>query len=376
MKKSLLLAASAALVLASCNDPKPVGPNNVDTGATLSVDVENVTDGVGQIVFNADGSGGVPVINVTTNQDSWDFVIVPFVGENWLDAVKKGNTIELTATPNTLPTAPPDLTLEITAGTAPKISLTIKQLTAEKGLSLPEMVSVEGGTFAMGSMLAQDQPPTEMPVRNITVSSFQIGKYEVKQDLWVEIMKDEYGNNNPSKSQDPDMPVENVEFDDIQAFITALNEQTGKNYRLPTEAEWEYAARGGKNNDTYTYSGSNDLGSVAWYVDNSEGSYHKVGEKAPNSLGICDMSGNVAEWCSDWFGIYAELTGSDATDPQGPASNSMMKRIQRGGNWGSSSEGGTGLSVLLTVTGRGSGYVNRTDMAGGVGFRLVLPAGE
>jgi formylglycine-generating enzyme required for sulfatase activity len=186
-----------------------------------------------------------------------------------------------------------------------------------------EMVYVKGGTFQMGS---NDGDSDEKPVHTVTVSDFYIGKYEVTQKQWREIM-----GNNPSNFKNCDnCPVEMVSWNDVQEFIKKLNQKTGKNYRLPTEAEWEYAARGGSQSRGYKYAGSNNIGEVAWYDDNSSSKTHAVGGKKPNELGIYDMSGNVYEWCSDWYGNYS--AGSQR-NPQGPTSGTI--RVLRGGGWGS-----------------------------------------
>jgi formylglycine-generating enzyme required for sulfatase activity len=185
-----------------------------------------------------------------------------------------------------------------------------------------EMVYVKGGTFQMGS---NDGDSDEKPVHTVTVSDFYIGKYEVTQKQWREIM-----GNNPSNFKNCDnCPVEMVSWNDVQEFIKKLNQKTGKNYRLPTEAEWEYAARGGSQSRGYKYAGSNNIGEVAWYDDNSSSKTHAVGGKKPNELGIYDMSGNVYEWCSDWYGNYS--AGSQR-NPQGPTSGPL--RLLRGGSWG------------------------------------------
>ena len=133
---------------------------------------------------------------------------------------------------------------------------------------------------------------------------------------------------NPSYFNGENRPVESVSWNDIQEFIEKLNAKTGKKYRLPTEAEWEYAARGGTQSKGYKYSGSNDIGSVAWYTDDLSSQTHPVGQKQPNELGLYDMSGNVFEWCSDWYGSYS--SGSQ-TNPTGPAKGSY--RVLRGASW-------------------------------------------
>jgi len=199
--------------------------------------------------------------------------------------------------------------------------------------NLPEMVFVKGGTFQMGS---EDGYGNEKPIHSVTVSDFYIGKYEVTQKEWREIM-----GTNPSGFKDCDnCPVERVSWDDVQEFLKKLNVKTGKNHRLPTEAEWEYASRGGNQSKGYTYSGSNTIDNVAWYGENSYylGSEHKnygtnpVGQKSSNELGIYDMSGNVWEWCSDWYGSDY-YKNSSSNNPQGASSGTY--RVLRGGAWGS-----------------------------------------
>ena len=193
-----------------------------------------------------------------------------------------------------------------------------------RGVSF-EMVRVEGGTFRMGATSEQEDEADgdETPVHSVTLSNYYIGKTEVTQALWQAVM-----GSNPSYFKGSALPVESVSWNDCQEFIQKLNSLTGRNFRFPTEAEWEFACRGGNNSRGYKYSGSNNLANVAWYVDNSDGQTHPVATKAPNELGIYDMSGNVWEWCSDWYGDYS----SDAqTNPKGPESGSG--RVGRGGSW-------------------------------------------
>ena len=186
-----------------------------------------------------------------------------------------------------------------------------------------EMVFVKGGTFTMGATPEQGKVAhkDEKPAHSVTVSDFYIGKYEVTQAQWEAVM-----GKNPSCFKGNIRPVENVSWNDIQEFIEKLNAKTGKKYRLPTEAEWEYAARGGDQSKGYKYSGSNNIDEVAWLGDNSASRTHIVGQKQPNELGLYDMSGNVWEWCSDWYGSYS--SGSQ-TNPTGPANGS--RRVVRGG---------------------------------------------
>lgn len=188
-----------------------------------------------------------------------------------------------------------------------------------------EMVEVRGGTFRMGATSEQgcDAYDWEKPVHSVTLSGYYIGKTEVTQALWKAVM-----GSNPSYFKGDDLPVENVSWDDCQVFVRKLNSLTGQNFRLPTEAEWEFACRGGNNSLGYKYSGSDNIDNVAWYDGNSGDKTHPVATKSANELGIYDMSGNVWEWCCDWYGDY---TSGALTNPKGPESGSL--RVIRGGGW-------------------------------------------
>ena len=191
-----------------------------------------------------------------------------------------------------------------------------------------DMMMVKAGTFTMGATSEMEDPASdEKPTHQVTLTNdYYIGKTEVTQALWKAVM-----GNNPSHFKGDNLPVECVSWGDCQKFISKLNSLTGQNFRLPTEAEWEFAARGGNNSNHYQYSGSNELGDVAWYDGNDGGKTHVVATKLPNELGIYDMSGNVWEWCSDWHGNYSS---SSQTNPTGPGSNSGRFRVSRGGGWG------------------------------------------
>ncbi len=191
---------------------------------------------------------------------------------------------------------------------------------------IANMVRVEGGTFTMGATPEQgnDANGNEKPAHQVTLSDYYIGRYEVTQKEWQAVM-----GNNPSNFKGDNLPIERVSWNECYEFIKKLNQLTGLQFRLPTEAEWEYAARGGKSSRGFKYSGSDNIGDVAWYTDNSGGKTHQVGTKEPNELGIYDMSGNVWEWCSDRFGSYSS---SSQTNPIGPSSGSL--RVYRGGSWG------------------------------------------
>jgi formylglycine-generating enzyme required for sulfatase activity len=194
---------------------------------------------------------------------------------------------------------------------------------------ISNMVYVEGGTFTMGATSEQgsDAYNDEKPAHSVTLSNYYIGKYEVTQAEWEAVM-----GSNPSYFKGFDnLPVEKVLWNDCQSFIEKLNAKTGLKFRLPTEAEWEYAARGGNKSQGYKYAGSNNIDDVAWYTSNSSSQTHAVGTKQPNELGLYDMSGNVWEWCSDWYGSYSS---SSQTNPTGAYSGSF--RVYRGGSWYSS----------------------------------------
>ena len=218
-----------------------------------------------------------------------------------------------------------------------------------------EMVYVEGGSFDMGATYEQGDGvwDNEKPAHSVTLSDYYIGKCEVTQELWEAVM-----GSNPSFSKGAQYPVEQVSWNDCQEFVSRLNSLTGRTFRLPTEAEWEYAARGGNKSSHYKYSGSGNISDVAWYDDNSDGKTHAVGTKTANELGIYDMSGNVWELCSDWYGSYS--AGSQ-TNPQGPSSGSY--RVLRGGCWYS-------LAGYCRVSIRHD-YGPRSSN-GSLGLRLVL----
>ena len=253
--------------------------------------------------------------------------------------------------------------IDIMAGELPKTrTFNVKGVTFS-------MVDVEGGTFQMGSD-DSDAISDQQPIHQVTLSSFSIGQTEVTQALWYAVMGQKptsdgeqwsitYGRGNA-------YPAYYVSWEDCQEFIAKLNELTGQKFRLPTEAEWEYAARGGNKSKGYKYSGSNTLGDVAWYWDNipsqTEGDTgygaQPIATKQANELGIYDMTGNVWEWCSDWYGSY---TSEAQTNPTGLTSGS--RRIFRGGSWNR-------IAKLCLVSYRGYWYDKYRNMA--IGFRLAL----
>ncbi len=216
-----------------------------------------------------------------------------------------------------------------------------------------DMVYVQGGTFNMGT---SERYNGDWPVHKVTLSSYQISKYEITQAQYKAVML----GTNPSRFKDDNLPVDNVAWDKAKEFCERLSAKTGKKYVLPTEAQWEFAARGGNKSKGYVYSGSNTLGDVAWYEDNSAVNrmsvVHAVGTKAPNELGIYDMSGNEAEWCSDWWAFYSKE--DDVTDPIGPSNGGA--RVIRGGSY-------LDDSVECKVSARDYG----DERTYGAGFRVV-----
>lgn len=213
---------------------------------------------------------------------------------------------------------------DISAETSVNEAWTNETMTFEaNGVSFT-MIPVEGGTFTMGATSEMEDPiDDEMPTHQVTLSSYYIGETEVTQALWKAVM-----GSNPSYDEGDDLPVECVSWNDCQTFINLLNSLTGKDFRLPTEAEWEFAARGGNQSRHTQYSGSSRIDDVAWYKDNSGYGTHPVKTKQPNELGIYDMSGNVFEWCQDWHGDYSSYAKSNPT-----GASSGAQRLIRGGNW-------------------------------------------
>ncbi|HOP03475.1 MAG TPA: SUMF1/EgtB/PvdO family nonheme iron enzyme [Tenuifilaceae bacterium] len=216
-----------------------------------------------------------------------------------------------------------------------------------------QMILVSGGTFQMGDTFG-DGKKEEQPVRTVTVSKFYISKYEITQQQWESVMGE-----NPSHFEScATCPVERVSWLEVMEFIKKINLLTGKNYRLPTEAEWEFAARGGSFSNGLRYSGSRNINNVAWYNVNSGNKTHPVGQLPANELGLYDMSGNVWEWCSDWMGQYPNR---NEVNPSGPEKGEL--RVVRGGSWFGYIDGNK-------VSARGA-----DDPANGrsyIGFRLAL----
>lgn len=222
-----------------------------------------------------------------------------------------------------------------------------------------DMVYVDGGTFTMGATAEQgsDAEDNEKPAHSVTLSSFHMGKFEVTQELWEAVM-----GSNPSYFKGDNLPVEQVSWNNCQTFINKLNQLcaeqlNGMRFSLPTEAQWEYAARGGNKSSHYKYCGSDNIDDVAWYVENSDET-HVVGTKSPNELGLYDMSGSVWEWCQDWYGDYSS---DPQTDPAGPSSG--VVRVYCSGSWCSD-------AIYCRVSYRINGPLNYCY--NNLGLRLVL----
>lgn len=215
---------------------------------------------------------------------------------------------------------------------------------------IKDLIFVEGGTFTMGS---EDPTTYACPPHQVTVSSYYIYKFEIMQRYWYKILEIA-----PKTVNYYAHPICNISWYDCQLFIDKLNKLTGLKFRLPTEAEWEYAARGGKFSQNNTYSGSNSISDVAWYVNNSENIIHRVASLQPNELGLYNMSGNVWEWCYDWYAPYPD---SSIKDYKGPENGSS--KVYRGGSF-------TDSESYLRVTVRNSGFP--TCILNNLGFRIVL----
>ncbi|GHT18370.1 hypothetical protein AGMMS4957_00560 [Bacteroidia bacterium] len=332
--KKIMSVLFIALFCAGCNYPElsvdEIRELTGNSAAILEVDRTEISATAAEATYS---------IIVTTSNSAWTVSSSAW----WCALTNVSGTgygmITVNVAENTTPSSR-SATITVTAGAVTK-TVTVMQEAATAPFEL-EMVTVEGGTTTLNG--------TE-----VTISSFQIGKYEVTQKQWQDVM-----GSNPSNFKGDNLPVETVSHDDIQTFLTKFNAQTGKNYRLPTEAEWEYAAKGGQSTHNYEYSGSNTLDDVAWYADNSSIKTHIVGTKAANELGIYDMSGNVREWCSDWYG-YSTYPSS-ANNPTGVTTGSA--RVLRGGSCGNNAVG-----CLVSIRSNNA----PGDRSNFDGFRLALP---
>mgnify|MGYP002854887803 CR=1 FL=1 len=306
-------------------------------GRTLTLDCSSLS-------FTADG-GRSQTITITT-----DGSYTVSKTASWLTISKTSNTFTVTASANTDTSERSGSVVVALTGLNSGESLQRTITVTQEGKQQPQttgtktytangvqfkMVYVEGGTFTMGATSEQgsDAWDDEKPTHQVTLSSFSIGETEVTQELWEAVM----GSNPSYFTGNSQRPVEEVSWNDCQTFITKLNALTGQTFRLPTEAEWEYAARGGNQSKGYKYSGSNTIGDVAWYWYNipsqtsGTAGYgtQPVGTKSPNELGLYDMSGNVWEWCSDAWYSYESSSQTNPTHPGVSGSS----RVYRGGGW-------------------------------------------
>lgn len=303
--------------------------NNQNTAANNEISASEAS-----LSFTADG--GSKSISVTSNF-SWETISKP----SWItispSSGSKGTTnLTVTASKSASTTSRAG-TISFGKSSSATTSISVSQAAASSGGSGSgrtytvngvsfKMISVEGGMFTMGGTTEQgeDSYYDEKPVHSVMLDDFSIGETEVTNELWVAVMGSlPYGT---MDARNKKRPVNCVNWDASQEFIRKLNSITGENFRLPTEAEWEYAARGGKKSKGYRYAGSNTISDVAWYVDNSGGDSHDVATKKANELGLYDMSGNVDEWCYDWYGTYSSETQKN---PSGPYTGT--KRVFRSG---------------------------------------------
>ena len=320
MKTRLLFIIAAIMLLFGCNKDRDLNELKFE----ITNEEWTISGTTATLTADYSWSGEIVSIAMEVSEDE------DFANANSFEASVSGNSLAVTATGLKAETKyyyriiidTGSVTFESETRTFETLK-TIFSLTVNGVIF--EMVYVEGGTFDMGATTEQgsDAESDEKPVHSVTLDGYYIGKCEVTQELWEAVM-----GSNPSHFKGAQNPVENVSWNDCQEFVSRLNSLTGRTFRLPTEAEWEYAARGGNQSLHYKYSGSNNIDEVAWYYNNSGSTTHEVGTKSPNELGIYDMSGNVYEWCSDWYGGYS---AGAQTNPQGPSSGSY--RVLRGGSW-------------------------------------------
>jgi sulfatase modifying factor 1 len=276
-------------------------------------------------------------------------------GANAADQINETLTVDETGTERLYPISLKAITdARVARGEAIRQTELLKQAALQSRANLPkmDMALVEGGTFSMGN---NNGDGNERPVREVTVGSFYISKHLVTQAEWQAVMGD-----NPSSNKCDNCPVESITWDDAQAYCKRKSELIGLTCRLPTEAEWEYAARGGNKSKAFIYSGSNNIDDVAWYDGNAGGNTHPVGQKQPNELGLYDMTGEAWEWCNDWYDETYYRYGP-SRNPQGASTGSL--RVIRGGSWRSSPVG-------CRVVGRN--YDLPDYRSSGIGFRYVV----
>lgn len=333
-----------AIINILCNGKVQTQINIKQVGLILQINSTN---------YNVSHIGEDNFVDIVANTD-WHIDN----SNNWIKAQKEGEKLRITIARN-YQMQERIGELKLYAGELSKI-ITIKQSESPWYDSF-EMIPVESGTFLMGAQKDLSERdnydeyayPIESPVHSVTINAYYIGKFEVTQAQWFAAM-----GNNPSSVQGDNLPVENITWEQVQEFITRLNQMSGKNFRLPTEAEWEFAAKGGKKTNNYKYSGFSVLAACGWYYSNSESTIHEIGSKYPNELGIYDMSGNVREWCNDWFANYPTYAENN---PQGPSSGNL--KINRGGSW-------TTSAINCRNSYRHTDFPN--EASNDLGFRLAL----
>jgi formylglycine-generating enzyme required for sulfatase activity len=340
---SVLLSCLLIFACGKKDDPKPK-PNDDEQTDDQDDNNDPVASDTLTIIFDGTSSSATSGLSFQSAMDaslliiksdkSWSLAS----NANWLDfsatSANAGTTgILVGASENEM--IPRNGEITITSG-GKSHSVTVQQQgTSEftisvKGISF-KMIRVEGGTFTMGS----DQLLGNGPTHQVTLDSYYISETEITNELWETIMGTLPYNNlddltGLSEYDLPQKPVSAVTwFDIMDFFLPEINDLTGLHLTLPTEAQWEYAAMGGQLSKGYDYAGSNDLNKVAWYDFNSDGQKHEIKQKLPNELGIYDMSGNVSEWCFDWYGSYD--WESDEPNPTG--SDSGSEKVVRGGNY-------------------------------------------
>jgi formylglycine-generating enzyme required for sulfatase activity len=334
LQPSLPAAVDSVVQKALAKDPPQRQPSiqqlaeelrnaNVTTQPDLPV-VQVVAPSKRKLVRTAMAAGGVIALAVSIGVAVQQYSPTDIAGNLTPTPTVTPAAGSPTPTATETPAATPDQT-----GKTPALSLFVEDLGNDVKL---EMVAIKGGTFTMGSPFEYNVGTDQFPQHSVRLSPFYIGKYEVTQAQWEALMG---SNNNRSYSKGDNLPVENVSWIEANEFCKRLSNKTGKVYRLPTEAEWEYSCRAGSNGKYGFGDDAKQLGAYAWYHDNSGSKTHPVGKKLPNRFGLSDMLGNVWEWCQDWYGYnyYQESSagGKTVKDPRGPSSG--RDKVRRGGNY-------------------------------------------
>ena len=369
---NITVTASSSTSASSRTGTISLGNSSKSVSISVSQGAASISDGISASVsslsFVADGESKNIIITSnfsweTTNMPSW-ITITPSSGSS-------GSTSITVTTSRSTSTSTRSGTLSFGKSSVATVSIPISQYASSSagsdetfkvnGVSF-KMVYIEGGTFTMGATSEQssEAEDEEFPTHSVTLSSYYMGETEVTRELWYAVMGSYAPNSSYSGSK---IPIETVSLADCETFITKLNTLTGRTFRLPTEAQWEFSARGGNKSKGYKYAGSNTIGDVAWYEDNwytgieSFSGPHEVKTKRANELGLYDMSGNVGEWCQDFYGEYSSNSQTD------PVSLKGYRGIWRGGWYGSKAK-------YCRVSRRTHDYYN--DPFPNIGFRLAL----